>query len=66
MGDLPLTIYFDFQTTSGNSIAHDTKMVLTSYCQIYFFHPDLKIDKLIIYRSLQQNAEEIYSVDQFS
>ena len=30
MGDLPLTIYFDFQTISGNSIGHNTKMVLKS------------------------------------
>ena len=40
-------------------------MFVISYCQIYSFHRDLKLDKIVIYRSFQQNAEEIYSLDHF-
>ena len=32
---------------------------------MYSFHPNLKLDKIVIYRSLQQNSEEIYSLDHF-
>ena len=66
MGDLPFTVYFDFETTIGDRILHDPKIFVISYCQIYSFHPDLKLDKTVIYRSFQQNAEEIYSLDHFS
>ena len=66
MGYLPFTVYFDFETTTGDSILHDPKMFVISYCQIYSFHPDLKLDKIVIYRSFQKNAEEIYSLDHFS
>ena len=66
MGDLPFTVYFDFEATTGDSILHDSKMFVISYCQIYSFHPDLKLHKIVIYRSFQQNAKEIYSLDHFS
>ena len=65
MGDLPFRVNFDFETT-GDSILHDPKMFVTNYCQIYSFHPDLKLDKIVISRSFQQNVEEIYSLDHFS
>ena len=34
-------------------------MFVISYCQIYTFHPDLKLGKIVIFRSLQQSTEEI-------
>ena len=45
---------------------NDPKMFVISYCQIYVFHPDLKLSKIVIFRSFQQNAEEIYSLNHFS
>ena len=42
------------------------KMFAISYCQIYPFHSNLKLDKIVIFRSFQQNSEEIYSLDHFS
>ena len=36
-----------------------------NYCQKYAFHSDLKLDKIIIFRSFQQTEEEIYSLDHF-
>ena len=66
MGDLPFTIYFGFEATTGDSILHDPKMFVMSYCQIYAFHPDLKLDKRVIFRSFQQNADEVHSLNHFS
>ena len=41
------------------------KMFVVSYCQIYSFHPSLNLEKVVIYRSFQQSAEEIYDVNHF-
>ena len=38
LGDVPLTVCFDFETTTGNSAFSDPKMYVISYCQIYTFH----------------------------
>ena len=40
-------------------------MFVVRYCPIYAFYPNLKLDKIVIFRSFQQNAEEIYSLDHF-
>ena len=42
------------------------EMFAVSYCQIYPFHSNLKLDKIVIFRSFQQNSEEICSLDHFS
>ena len=66
IGDLPFTVYFDFETTAGDSVTDDKKMFVISYCQIYAFHPSLNLDKIVIFRSFQQNFEEINRLDHFS
>ena len=66
MGDLPFTVYFDFETTTGDSVTDDKKMYIISYCQIFVFHPALNLQKIVIFRSFQQNFEEINSLDHFS
>ena len=58
-------MYFDFETTTGDSVFFDSKMYVVSYCQIYTFHPGLNLDKIVIFRSFQQNAEEIYDLNHF-
>ena len=36
MGDLPFTVYFDFETmTGGNSTFFNPTVYVMSYCQIY-------------------------------
>ena len=35
------------------------------YCQIYEFHPSINLDKIVIYRSFQQTADEIYNLSHF-
>ena len=34
LGDIPFTVYFDFETTTSNSAFSDPKMYVISYCQI--------------------------------
>ena len=65
LGDVPFTVYFDFETTIGDNIFQDPKMFVISYCQIYVFHPALNLDKIVIFRSFQQSAEEIYKLNHF-
>ena len=65
LGDAPFTVYFDFETTTGNSAFSDPKKYVISYCQIYSFHPSLNLDKIVIFQSFQQTAEEIYDLSHF-
>ena len=65
MGDLPFTVYFDFETATGNSPFFDSAMNVMSYCQIYSFHPSLGLDKIVIFRSFQQTPEQIYDLSHF-
>ena len=37
-------------------------MYVVSCCQIYTFHLGLNLDKIVIFRSFQQNKEEIYDL----
>ena len=66
LGDLPFMVYFDFETTTGgSSVFIDPAMYLVSYCQIYSFHPSLNFDKIVIFRSYHQTAEQIYDLSHF-
>ena len=64
-GDLPFSVYFDFETTKGSAVIFDAKMYAVSYCQIYSFHPPLDLDKIVIYRSFQQTPQQIYDLSHF-
>ena len=64
LGDVPFTIYFDFETTTSDVVFLDPKMFVVSYCQIYSFHPSLNLDKIVIFRSFQQSPKEIYDLSQ--
>ena len=59
LGDVPFTVCFYFETTTGYSVFFDPKMFVVSYCQIYSFHPSLGQDKIVIFRSFQQSAKEM-------
>ena len=65
MGDFPFTVYFHFETTTGDSVVNDPKLFGISYCQICQFHADLHLDKIVIFTIFQQNSEEINSLDHF-
>ena len=65
LGDVPFTVYFDFETTTGKSAFLDPKMYVISYCEVYTFHPSLNLDKVVIFRSFQQKSEEIFDLSHF-
>ena len=49
LGDLPFSIYHDFETTTGSVVFFDAKINMVSYCMAVAFHPDLKIPRLMIF-----------------
>ena len=52
LGDIPFTVYFDFETTIGDSVFFfEPKMFVVSYCQIYSFQTSLNLDKIVIFQS---------------
>ena len=54
------------ETTTGDNVFNDKKIFVISYCQIYAFHPDLNLDKTVIFGSFQRTEDEIYDLSQFS
>ena len=69
-GDLPFVIYFGFETTAPTDNCFDPEqktMFVVSYVMIFFFfHPELKLDKIIIQRSYVHAIEQLTSLEYFS
>ena len=45
LGDIPFRVYFDFETTTDDTVFFDPKMFVVSFWQIYSFHPSLNLKK---------------------
>ena len=65
LGDVLFSVYFDFETTTGDDIFQDPKMFAINYCQINVFHLALNLDKIVIFRSFQRSAEETFDLNHF-
>ena len=65
LGGLPFSIYYDFETTTGSMVFFNAKMYMVSYCMVVAFHPDLKIPRLIIFRSYDQNENALTLLSHF-
>ena len=65
LDDLPFTVYYDFEKTTGSVVFFDAKMYVVSYCMIIAFHPELKIPRLVIFRSYDQNPNALISLTHF-
>ena len=65
MGDVPFSIYFDFETTMGSVVFFDAKIYVVSYCMIVAFHPDLDLPRNSIFRSYDQTPEKLTSLSHF-
>ena len=63
ISDVPFSIYYDFETTTGSAIYTDAKMYVVSYCMIVAFNTELKMPPLIIYRASDQSLPELRSLD---
>ena len=68
-GDIPFTIYFDFETTAPTEEAanpEQKKMFVVSYVIVVAFHPHLKLNRIIANRSFAHNLEELASINYLS
>ena len=68
-GDVPFVVYFDSETTEPTNNCLDPeqkKMFVVSYVMIVAFHPALKLDRIVIYRSFAHSIEQLTTLDYFS
>ena len=67
IGDVPFSIYFDFETTSPTDSEwldpEDKKMFVMSYVIIVAFHPHFNFDRILVQRSLCHSKEQLTSVN---
>ena len=65
-GDLPFSIYFDFETTvpTDNQLdPEQEKMFVVSYVMIIAFQPALELERIIVYRSFSHSLEQLTGLD---
>ena len=65
MEDLPFSIYFDFETTSGKKIYNfdeDSSLYPVSYAFAVAFHPDLNIEKIFVVKSSNHTFEQLNDI----
>ena len=68
-GDVPFVVYFDYETTAPTDNCLDPEqkqMFVVSHVMIVAFHPELKLDRIIIYWSFAHNFEQLTTLDYFS
>ena len=65
-GNTPLLAYIDFETTTPADSClnpEDKKMFPVSYVVIFAFHPELKVDRIIIERSYEPSRDKLLNID---
>ena len=65
IGDLPFSVYFNFETTTGNAVFFYSKMFLISHCMIFTVNKALNFDKIVIFRSFQQPINELDDISHY-
>ena len=65
MADVSFSVYFDFETTTGDAVFFVSKMFVVSYCMIFSFNKALNYDTIVIFRSFQQSANQLYDISHF-
>ena len=69
-GDVPFTIYFDFETTSPTDAdwlnPEDKKMFVVSYVIVVAFHPFFNFEKILVQRSVSHPKKELISINYLS
>ena len=69
-GDVPFTIYFDFETTSPTDAdwlnPEDKKMFVVSYVIVVAFHPYFNYEKILVQRSVSHPKKELISINYLS
>ena len=65
--DLPFVIYFDFETTAPSDNCFDREQkTMFAVSMIVAFHPELKLDKIIIQWNYVHAIEQLTSLEYFS
>ena len=66
LGDMPFSLYFDFETTTGNVdfLCKDVCSLIV-YSIIVAFHPDLSLPWINIFRSYEQSYSSLMSLGHF-
>ena len=62
MGDLPFSIYFDLETTTGKKVYNfdeDATLYPVSYAFVVVFYPSLNIEKIFVVRSFNHTFEQL-------
>lgn len=65
MDDIPFSIYFNFETTSGKKVYHldeDATLYLVFYAFAVAFHPSLYIDKIFVVKKFNHAFEQLIDV----
>ena len=62
-GDIPFVIYFDFERTAPTE---QNKMFVVSYVMIAAFHPQLKLNHMVIQRTYGHSIEQLTSLNYFT
>lgn len=63
MGQVPFSIYFDLEMTSGKKIFYeDSTLCSVSYVFVVAFHPSLDIDRIFVVRSFSHAFEQLNDV----
>ena len=57
------TVYFYFETTTGDDQTGDSRMYLINYFHMYTFYLSLNFEKLVVLRSFQQSPKELSSLN---
>ena len=69
-GDLPMTLYFDFETTAPTEETiydpSQKEMHVISYVIIVCFHPELNFDRIIVERSFIYDIRQLTSINYFT
>ena len=69
-GDVPFTIYFDFETTSPTDAdwlnPEVKKMFVVSYVIVVAFHPFFNFERILIQRSVSHPKKELISINYLS
>ena len=67
-GDLPMVIYFHYETTAATDNCFDPEqkeMFVVSYVMIVAFHPELKLNRIIVERSFAHSFQKS-TIDYFT
>ena len=66
-GGIPFIIYFDFETTAPTCFdPEQKKMFVVSYVMIVAFHPELKLNCIMIQRSYAHSVEQLTNLNYFT